>query len=150
MKKISTTHISKLNGENYPQWKLQVSLVLKAYKVWGHVDGTNAQPSDAATAADKTKWNDADVEAMAIMVPLVDTKQMTHIRSCTTAKEVWDKLEKINSDASELNIQQTFSKFFQYKIGPEQSIVEAFGEIEELSRCLEEMNSALPEKAVVI
>lgn len=112
-RKIDTNHVVKLNGENYPQWKLQVSLILKAYDLWGQVDGSVARPAATATNAtiaispyrDIAKWDKQDVEAMALIVPLVNPKQLSHIRSEKTSNEIWDKLEKMNSDSSVLNIQ---------------------------------------------
>jgi hypothetical protein len=146
-RKIDTSHVSKLDSENYQQWKLQVTLLLKAYGVWGHVDGTIVRPHTDATLIQD--WETKDVQAQAIIVPLLDKKQMSHIYTCSTSKGVWDKLKQINSDASNLNRQHTLSKFFNYKIGPNQSVVDAYVEIEDLARSLNEMGTPMDPAAVV-
>lgn len=136
-KKIDTSHVLKLQDGNYQRWKLQVSLVLRAAEVFDVVDGTTPKP--AAAGDDLKKWEKKDIEAQAIIVPLLDKKQTGHIYNCTTAHEMWEKLKAINSDSSTLNKQHTLSKFYNYKINGNQSAVEAFVEIEDLSRSLNEM-----------
>jgi hypothetical protein len=59
------------------------------------------------------------------------------------------KLTAIHSDASSLNKQHTLSKFFNYKIKNEDSVVEAYNEIKELARCLNEMGIKMDDTTVV-
>jgi hypothetical protein len=109
-KKIDTSHIAKLNGDNYSQWKLQVSLVLKALGVWGQVDGSVSKPrATSDNAAAITAWEEKDITAQAIIVPLLDKRQMSHVYDCESSQALWDKLKKINSDSSVLNKQHTLS-----------------------------------------
>jgi len=150
VRKIDTSHVVKLDTTNYQQWSLQVKLILKSAGVWPIVSGDQLRPIATGSNDDKVaEWDQADIEAQAIIVPLLDKKQTSHIFSCDTSSEVWEKLKKINSDSSTLNKQHTLSKFFNYKIGPEDSIVDAFGELEELSRALAEMGVPMAESAVV-
>jgi hypothetical protein len=128
------------------RWKLHVVLVLKA--VWEVTSGAELrQPADKVT--ERKAWDFKDVAAHAILVPLLGKKQCSHIYNCSTAKELWDKLAAIHSDASNLNKQNTPSRFFNFKIKNGDSVVEAFTEIEELSRCLYEMDVPMDESMVV-
>jgi hypothetical protein len=147
-KRVDTSHVIKLDDTNYQRWKLQVTLVLKASEVWEVTSGAELRPA-ADKATERKAWDFKDVSAQAIMVPLLDKKQCSHIYNCSTAKELWDKLAAIHSDASSLNKQNTLSKFFNFKTKNEDSVVEAFTEIEELSRCLNEMGVPMGETMVV-
>ena len=68
VQKFDTSHVSKLTDSNYEIWKLQVSLVLKAAKLWPYVCGDTVKPEGAAAAA----WSEKDVQAQAIMVPTLN------------------------------------------------------------------------------
>jgi hypothetical protein len=75
--KIETSSVVKLSDGNYQHWRLQITLVLKAAKVWGCVDGTVAQPAVAAPGRDE--WNAKDVQAMAIIVTTINQVNANHV-----------------------------------------------------------------------
>ncbi|CAG7815563.1 unnamed protein product [Allacma fusca] len=145
--KIRSDAIEKLNGSNYTRWRLQISLLLKAAKLWKYVDGTEVR--DAADPKKQEQWEDKDIEAQSIIVPTLDAAQTNHIYSCNTSKEMFDKLRDMNSDSSTLNKQHTLTKFLNYKVGKNQSPVQAMTEMEEMVRCLQEMKVHLDEATVV-
>ena len=68
----------------------------------------------------------------------------------TTAKGIFDKLAEVHYDASTLNKQQTLTRFYSYKTGVKQSPVQAFTEIQDLARSLNDMGIKMEEIAVVI
>jgi len=94
-------------------------------------------------------WVKVDVKAQALIVPSLNERQTSHVYNLNTSNEIWMKLKKINSDSSQLNNQHTLSKFFNYKITSDQSILDAYAEIEEISRSNNEMGVAMAESAVV-
>jgi len=147
-RKIDTSHVVKLDDTNYQRWKLQVSLVLKASEVWTVVDGTAPRPDDTK-AVEQKAWDLKDIQAQALIVPLLDKKETNHIYNCGSSHDIWKKLESIHSDVSSLNKQHTLAKFFNFKIGNNKPIIEAYSEIEELARCLNEMGIKMDETAVV-
>ncbi|OXA36504.1 hypothetical protein Fcan01_28731, partial [Folsomia candida] len=133
MKKVETSHIPKLNGDNYQPWKLQVTLALQAGGVW-----------------DVDKWDENDVGARSLIVQLLEQGQMAHIYACDSAKTTWEKIAEVNSDASILNVQRTLTRFYNFKISEDRSAVEACGELEELARALKEMGNPVTAQALVI
>jgi hypothetical protein len=145
-KKIDTSHVVKLEDNNWQRWKLQISLVLRASEVWTVVDGSEVRPAaaDAALA-----WDLKDIKAQAVMVPLLDKKNTNHIYNYNTSREMWLKLESIHSDGSNLNKQHTLSRFFNYRISSDQSVVDAFSEVEDLARTLNEMGIQMEDQTVV-
>jgi len=112
------------------------------------VTGVTPRPPDTEVAEQKA-WDLKDVQAQAIIVPLLDKKQTNHVYTCGNAKEIWNKLESIHSDGSNLNKQHTLSKFFNYKVKNDFSVVEAYCEIEDLARSLNEMGIKMEEPTVV-
>jgi hypothetical protein len=99
MKKVPTSHIPKLNGDNYQQWKLQMSLALQAAGVWGVVDSSLRKPtlkSDGSNKKEVDEWEEKDVGARSLIVQLLEPRQMSHVYSCSTAKILWDKIKQIN------------------------------------------------------
>ena len=146
VKKLDTAHIVKLDDTNYHQWKLQITLVLKAAEVWTVVSGEEMKPEDDDDVQD---WNKKDITAQAIMVPTLSKHQSNHVCNSTTAKEMFDKLEELNSDSSTLNKQRTLTSFFNYKVKTTTSIVTAFLEMEQLARSLNEMGVMMDETTVI-
>ncbi|OXA46379.1 Copia protein [Folsomia candida] len=153
MKKVETSHIPKLNGDNYQPWKLQVTLALQAGGVWGYIDGTKKKPTlktDGSNQTDVDKWDENDVGARSLIVQLLEQGQMAHIYACDSAKTTWEKIAEVNSDASILNVQRTLTRFYNFKISEDRSAVEACGELEELARALKEMGNPVTAQALVI
>lgn len=62
---------------------------------------------------------------------------------------MWDTLKGIHSDSSALNKQGTLSAFLTYEVKSGQSLVEAYTEIEKLSRSLNEMGATNDETTTV-
>ena len=46
------TESSKLNGENYVNWKFKLVIVLEALNLWPIVKGEEHKPSDALSISD--------------------------------------------------------------------------------------------------
>src|SRR5438128_1503343 len=107
MPSIRLDNVDKLNGKNFNKWRLQISLILEANDLWDVVTGEEVKPSgESATAAAAIKaWKKKDVQARSIIAPTLDDIQTTHVYSCTSAKEMFDKLKNANSDSGSFNKQ---------------------------------------------
>jgi hypothetical protein len=60
-KKVDTSHVVKLEENNYQRWKLKITLVLKASKAWGIVSGSDRCPTDPTNVAEIKAWELSDV-----------------------------------------------------------------------------------------
>src|SRR5882757_2870022 len=144
VRKIDTTHVVKLSDKNFEQWRLQISLILRAADLWDVVSGLTPRPE-----IDFAAWDKKDVQAMAVIVPTLDAGNTNHIFNCKTSKELFDKLKSIHSDASTLNKQQTLAKFLNYKFKEGESLVACYTDLEQLSRSLQEMGVAIDEVTTI-
>jgi hypothetical protein len=86
-KRVDTSHVVKLDDTNYQRWKLQVTLVLKASEYWEVVSGAEDRPA-ADKAKERKAWDIKDINAQAMIVPLVDKKQTYHIYNCSISNEI--------------------------------------------------------------
>lgn len=144
---VDVSHCKRLSDKNYPTWKKQVTVVMKFAKILGVVDGTTLRPVGDPDAEEA--WDDKDIQAQAIILPLLDERNMSHVYNCNSAHQLWEKLSKIHSDSSQLNKSHTMAKFFNYKIKDNDSIVDAYTEMEELARSLEQMGLKVEDEMVV-
>lgn len=84
--------IEKLKGrENYATWKIIVRAYLESESLWGAVDGTT-------TETDAAKKLSAEKVAKSRLILLVEPVNISHIQSATSAKDVWERLEKAFDD----------------------------------------------------
>ncbi|ODM88321.1 Copia protein [Orchesella cincta] len=150
---IDTSHVVKLNDNNYEHWKFQVTLVLQSHDLWEIVTGDVTAPVAAADGtppdADALKeWNKKDVKAKTIIGTTLTAAQTNHIYKCKTSKEIFDELKTLNSDSSTLNKQHTMTRFFSYKNDADSPLT-AFREIEQLAQSLLNMNVKLDSSMIV-
>ena len=147
--RMDTSHVVKLARDNYEQWDLQISLILKSAKVWGYVSGDILKPLGVGTSDREVAWMDKDYYAQAIIVPTLDAVNTNHIYKCETAKEIYDKLKAIHSDSSSLNKQNTLTKFFNYQHRKGASLIETYTEVERLARHLNIMGVSIDSQTTV-
>jgi hypothetical protein len=69
-KKVDTSHVVKLEENNYLRWKLQITLVLKASKAWGIVSGSDRCPTDPTNVAEIKAWELRDVRLRVLVSSL--------------------------------------------------------------------------------
>lgn len=89
--------VEKLVGPNWVSWSFWLRRKVNSAnkRVWGHVNGSRLRPnSDDVSADELSEW---DKEEAAIYCALIGSLDFNiidpQVRACTTAKEVWDRLE---------------------------------------------------------
>ena len=74
---------SKLNGENYIDWKFKILTICEAWNVWSIVNGDELKP----TGATGTDWEKRETKAKVLLRMSVKDNIIPHIRDCKTSKE---------------------------------------------------------------
>jgi len=80
---------SKLDGDNYIDWKFKILTIFEAWNVWAIVKGDEAKPTGAAA----TDWEKRETKAKVLLRMSVKDSVIPHIRDCKTSKETWDILK---------------------------------------------------------
>ena len=79
--------IEKLKGrENYDTWKLSVKTLLEYEGLWNCVIDVDTNANNNTKARTK-------------IILLIEPINYIHVQSATTAKEVWENLEKVFQDS---------------------------------------------------
>ncbi|QRV83284.1 hypothetical protein RhiJN_11300 [Ceratobasidium sp. AG-Ba] len=102
--------VEEFEGTNYPSWsywfKRKATSVPGRKGIWGHIDGSCVRPVEGALGSSEDMGLDSielwDMDEAAIYCALyssvANTVARSHIEECTTAKEVWDRLELVYGD----------------------------------------------------
>ena len=81
---------SKLNGENYVNWKFKMMIVLESANVWSIVTDNEPSPVSVALLPDWNKW---ELKAKLTLRMSIKDNIIPHIKNCTTPKATWDTLK---------------------------------------------------------
>ncbi|KAJ8483002.1 hypothetical protein ONZ51_g4999 [Trametes cubensis] len=103
----SDLRFTKLNGENYNDWAINMKATLQSKLLWLLVEGSEpcpAKPEDSpptdpeklkewkAAQKEYMEWTLRDHAAQGTMLVAADRSAQAHVSTCTTAKAMWDLL----------------------------------------------------------
>ena len=105
------TSITKLNGENYHDWKFAVSMALRQKGCWGVISGVEEK---SKTREGDKSWDTKAEEGLTIIALTVDPSQYTYIRNSANGVEAWTALKEIyekNSRSTRISLKRQFYGF---------------------------------------
>ena len=88
------TSITKLNSENYHDWKFAVSIVLQQKQCWKVTSGKEEKPP---TKEAEQSWETKAHEGFTLIVLTVKPSQYTYICNTKNGPEAWKVLKDIYS-----------------------------------------------------
>lgn len=88
MSELGKSAVSKLNDDNYFNWKFKMEMLLMKESLW---DTVNSEKPEVQ--AEITAWTKKDNEARAWIVLSVEDNQLNLIRNAKTSGEVWKLLK---------------------------------------------------------
>jgi hypothetical protein len=125
--------VEKLQGENnWASWKIIMQTILNCDGVFEVVSGEFNKPLKE-NASEFEKWNQLNNKAKKRLILLLDTKPLLRVGSCSTSKEVWEKLNQIYDTQSAENFDILRHKFHSIQwewAGGIQAHLAKFDEIE--------------------
>ena len=155
--------IDKLTDDNYYSWAWNCKLLLKEYKVWNVVNGTETQPASPSTGTSKEKeteesaklreeWDEKDDLALRIISFTVIERLQGPIRlTGTSAKNAWDELEKVHASKNKQRKFNLLRRLFRLDMAPGSSLMDNEREFDALVEGLSVMGRIMdPEDLVVI
>lgn len=101
---METTQVAqaviKLEGaRNWNVWKFQTAVVLRGQNLYDIVIGSTVKPE-----TQEASWVAKDSKAQMLLVTRMSEEVMLHVISCTTAAEMWAKLQSVYEQKSETSI----------------------------------------------
>ena len=95
----------KLDGMNYPIWKVKIRSHLVAWKLWRHTTGADPKPEDVldtkgrllepVDADELAAWEDCDAQALAMLIGTTADAVIPHIQMAETSVEAWAVLKDL-------------------------------------------------------
>ncbi len=88
--------INKLEGaKNWQIWKYQMTAILEARELYGHIDGTLTRPSVSESSSGAiASFEKSLKKTKALIVTSIKSDLIYLITECKTPKEIWDTLEQ--------------------------------------------------------
>ena len=92
---------SKLNGENYVNWKFKMMTLLESSNAWSIVTRDEPRPATAELLPDRNK---RELKAKLTLRMSIKDNIIPYIRNCTTSKATWDTLKGLyqTTDANQV------------------------------------------------
>ena len=116
-------NIPKLaDSKTFPVWNFHLWIVVGAKNLRGIVDGTESYDPNSNSSRRK-KWQSRDDQAEQIIVSSIEQELVSHILTCTTAKEMYDKLKEVYQRDTEQQKCQLLQEFFNLQIDKTKNVV---------------------------
>ncbi|MQM11648.1 hypothetical protein Taro_044557 [Colocasia esculenta] len=129
----SVTRTPFFDGTDYPYWKncMQVFLGAQNIELWKIVHrGAYTLPEDKDTRTkDQIAKGTINCSALNVMQCTVHPKEYSRVSMCTSAKEMWDKLELIyegTSQVRESKVSMLVSEYEMFKMNNNETISDMF------------------------
>lgn len=94
-------------------------------------------------------WVSRDNKAKLVITTALDMKILQTVINCSTAREIWTRLSTVHEQKSEANRYFVQSKFFEYKMAPEDNMAAHISKVESLARQLENFGEKVSDEAII-
>src|ERR1700712_3274149 len=139
--------IERLDGSNYHVWKFKMQLILEDKDLYGVIDGTDVKPEKAESVAE---WVKRDKKARVTICLAVSDSTLATVRSCDTAKSVWDKLASVFESKSLVNRLFMRRKLLTMKMSEGDALSVHINSIKTLSEQLAAIGAQISEEDLVM
>lgn len=113
-------------------------------------EGDLSHPGDAAAdEATRKKFLKADKAARKLIVTAVEKKPLDLLLSCTTAREMWRKLNTVYDMKSDENLSMIQKQFFDFKWEETESVAHNLSKLEQLAAKMRALGSGTREKMLI-
>ncbi|CAK9833143.1 hypothetical protein ANTRET_LOCUS9870 [Anthophora retusa] len=108
---------------------------------WHFVIRTLLEEDDETLSADKT--------ARRLIVTSVERKPLDLLLSCTTAREMWKKLNAVYDMKSDENLSIVQKQFFDFKWDSGESVSDNLAKVEQLTTKMTSLGGAVPDSMIL-
>ena len=142
----SLLRIEKFKGENFHLWKFKMQMVLEEKDLWNIVKGDEVEPAEEGTTeTQRRQFQKRERKALATICLSLGDEQLSLVRTATTAKQAWSKLEshyEVKSLANKLFLRK---KYFTMSMAVDDSMSEHINKMKELASQLEAVGASITE-----
>ena len=121
---------TKIDGENYVNWKFKKMTILEGNNLWSIVSGDEPKPTVASSIPD---WERRETKAKVLLHMSVKDNIIPHIRDCKTSKETWDMLKGLYETTNTNRILFLKTKLLSLKMESNESISNFISRVKDLS-----------------
>lgn len=139
------------SAEQWATWEYKIGIALKAGDVYGVVKGTEKKPVEGIDDYDKklAEWEKKDFKAQRIITETISDDFTIHLLTCTTSKEIWDKMHTVFERQSESNKHALQQKFFAFQKEPNDNIATHISRLNKLVLQLRNVGVNIDESMVI-
>ena len=143
-KEAVTTASITFTGENWTTWKFQPIIMLKSKGLYEITMGISQKPVTDPNG----EWDRKDARAQEIIAVRMDAKVLTHLLSCQTSAQMWEKLKSIYEHQLQVSVHLLQQRFFglEYNQG---NVAEFVSQLEEIKGNLKQLGEELSDKMVM-
>ena len=143
-------NISKLQGgDDYHAWKFSMRMFLLGRDLWEIVEGSETV-NEHATELEQRKFKRRENHALANICLSIVPSLHIYVRSCKTAKEAWDNLERRFEEKSLTRKIEYRRKLYAVKFSDGMSMIEHVNELKTIAERLESLGDPVSEKDLVM
>ena len=142
--------VPKLQGsEDYHAWKFSMRMFLLGRDLWEIVEGSETI-EEYETDAERRKFRRRENHALSKICLSISSSLHIYVRSCKTAKEAWDNLEKRFEEKSLTRKIEYRRKLYAAKYSDEMEMVLHVNNLKTISERLESLGDPVTEKDLVM
>lgn len=135
------------NAGNWHTWKFQVKVILKAVNAYDLVEGLSKCPENDDTKL--ATWKRLDAKAQAVIVSRLGSTAMLHVQNCETAKEIWDKLNTVYEQKSDVSLHILQQRFVEEKYNGSENVLTLIAKIEAIVTQVRQAKGEIAENMIV-
>lgn len=110
------------------------------------VEGKTLKPAEADPT--HTAWISKNAKAKYILASSMEFSQLEYLIICQTANEMWNKLSSIYEQRSAANKSILLSRFYEYRMDVNDTVMQHVSKIENLARQLNDVGETLSDVAI--
>lgn len=147
---ISVKGVKPFDGTNFQGWKAQVNALFVMNDVLDIVDGTREEPVAGAGYAVALKKNvKDDATAKFIILSNLDEAQQVCVLSCSSAKEMWNKLCPIHEQKTATNKLGLLQRFHAYRMSEADTAVQHVARVSNMASQLKDVGENISDATIM-
>lgn len=135
------------NAATFTMWSFQIKILFEAKDLLKFVDGTVTL--DEVPVDQHDDWREEDAKAKLYIMMTTEKSVKQHLLSCSTSKEMYDKLKKIYEKDTEHQKCHLLQELYSYKWNRNKSCLDNVSTIQQLSFQLNSLGHVINDNAVL-